>query len=192
MIAAAVAAGYGQGTAAIAGREAGPAIRPDAIEAHVRYLASDLLEGREAGTRGYDLAAGYVASQFQQLGLRPAGTSYLQPVPLRATWLVRSGAGMSVRSRSGRSIRLVLGRDYIVWSSPTRESSRVNAAAVFAGYGIDAPAFKHNDYEGLDVSGRIVVVLFGIPRRSRAKRARTTAPSSRRRRLLPHAAPSAS
>ena len=140
-------------------------IRPTAIEAHVRYLASDLLEGREAGTRGYDLAASYVASQFQQMGLRPAGASgsYMQPVPLQATWLVKDGARLNVRSSNGRSSDLVLGRDYIVWSSPLRESSGVNVPAVFAGYGIHAPEFKHDDYAGLDVSGKVVVALFGYP-----------------------------
>src|SRR5687768_6238210 len=71
-------------------------IRPAAIEAHMRYLASDLLEGREAGTRGYDLAASYVASQFQQLGLRPAGrdNGYLQTVPFQAFRLVKDGTRM--------------------------------------------------------------------------------------------------
>ena len=141
-------------------------IRPSAIDAHIRYLASDLMEGREAGTRGYDLAAGYIASQFRLLGLRPAGsdTDYFQEVPLQAHWVVRDGARMIVRpERGGRVTRLVLGEDFVVSSSPTRAASTVTAPAVFVGYGVDAPAFKHDDYAGLDVTGKIVVLLAGYP-----------------------------
>jgi len=139
-------------------------ITPAAIEAHMRFLASDLLEGREAGTRGYDLAAAYVASQFRQLGLEPAGDkqSYLQEVPLQAHWLVKDGARMAVRAGS-RTTRLNMGTQFVVASSPLHTSSMASAPAVFAGYGIDAPAFKMNDYEGLDVNGKVVVVLTGYP-----------------------------
>ncbi len=140
-------------------------IMPAAIEAHIRYLADDLLEGREAGTRGYDLAAGYVAAQFRQIGLRPAGNDggYFQAVPLEAHWVVRDGARLIVRAQGGRVLQLTLGQDYIVQSSPVRATSAVNAGAVFAGYGIDAPVFKHDDYAGLDVKGKVVVLLAGYP-----------------------------
>jgi Zn-dependent M28 family amino/carboxypeptidase len=140
-------------------------IRPSAIEAHIRYLASDLMEGREAGTRGYDLAAAYVASQFQLLGLRPAsGDSYFQQVPLQSHWLIRDGVRMTVRPTAGGTARqLKLGDDFIVGSSPLHSSSRVSAPAVFAGYGIQAPPFTHDDYDGLDVTGKVVVVLSGYP-----------------------------
>ena len=72
---AAIAAGCSFQTATVGGDEQSSpiAVRPSAIEAHIRYLADDLMEGREAGTRGYDLAAAYVASQFRLLGLEPAG-----------------------------------------------------------------------------------------------------------------------
>jgi hypothetical protein len=140
-------------------------IMPSAIEAHIRFLADDLLEGREAGTRGYDLAAAYVASQFRQIGLRPAGTDggYFQPVPLQAHWVERDGARLIVRPPGGRAARLTLGQDYVVQSSPVRTASALNAAAVFAGYGIDAPVFEHDDYAGLDVKGKVVVLLAGYP-----------------------------
>jgi Zn-dependent M28 family amino/carboxypeptidase len=138
-------------------------ITASAVEAHIRFLASDLLEGREAGTRGYDLAAGYVASQFRQLGLRPgAGTSYLQEVPLQAYWLVKDGARLHVR-RGGTSSRLTLGAQFTVAASPLHQQSGATAPAVFAGYGIEAPAFGVSDYEGLDVKGKVVVVLTGYP-----------------------------
>jgi len=144
--------------------EAAPSITPEAIEAHMRFLASDLLEGREAGTRGYDVAASYVASQFKQLGLQPAGDgqSYLQQVPLQSHWLVKDGARLVVRAGS-RSTSMTLGTQFTVGSSPVHTSSVASAPAVFAGYGIDAPAFKVNDYDGLDVNGKVVVVLTGYP-----------------------------
>jgi Zn-dependent M28 family amino/carboxypeptidase len=165
---AALAAGCTAQIATLNGGEptaASSAIRPSAIEAHIRYLADDLLEGREAGTRGYDLAAAYVAAQFRLLGLEPAGRdgSYFQSVPLRAHWVVRDGARLNVRTSGGAVRRLALGDDFLISSSPTREKSAVSAAAVFVGYGIDAPRFKHNDYDGLDVKGKIAVVLSGYP-----------------------------
>ena len=141
-----------------------PVIRAAAIEAHMRFLASDLLEGREAGTRGYDLAASYVATQFHLLGLRPAGDAgtFQQAVPLLSHWLVREGTRMTVRTPRG-SRNLVFGDDFVVSPSPADTTSRVSSGAVFVGYGIDAPAFKHNDYAGLDVRGKVVVALSGYP-----------------------------
>ena len=151
-------------TAAPNATETAGSISPAAIEAHMRFLASDLLEGREAGTRGYDLAAAYVASQFRQIGLEPAGNkrTYLQEVPLQAHWLVKDGARMVLRAGT-RTTRLNLGQQFVVAPSPLHTSSMASAPAVFAGYGIDAPAFKINDYEGLDVNGKVVVVLTGYP-----------------------------
>ena len=69
------------------------------LEAHITFLADDLLRGRQPGTAGYEIAARYVASQFRQLGLEPAGTdgSYFQPVPLRRAWLQDGSAVMRLR-----------------------------------------------------------------------------------------------
>jgi hypothetical protein len=146
------------------GDAAVPVIPAAAIEAHMRFLASDLLEGREAGTRGYDLAASYVATQFRLLGLSPAGDAgtYLQAVPLQSYWLVRDGTRMAVRtSRAARN--LAFGADFVVSPSPSKTTSRVAADAVFVGYGVDAPAFRHDDYAGLDVRGKVAVALSGYP-----------------------------
>jgi Zn-dependent M28 family amino/carboxypeptidase len=147
--------------------DADAAIRPEAIEAHMRFLADDLLEGREAGTRGYDLAAAYVASQFRLLGLRPAGDegSYFQTMDLQAHRLVPGSARLVVHPATGGSAprALRVGDDYLMRSSPGRERSDVRAEAVFVGYGIHAPAFGHDDYDGLDVTGRIAVMLAGAP-----------------------------
>ncbi len=152
--------------AATDGVAASVEIQPAAVEAHMRFLASDLMEGREAGTRGYDLAANYVATQFQLLGLRPAAKdgSYFQSVPLQAHWLVKDRARLIVRpAGGGRAVPLSLGQQFIVSSSASRATSGITAPAVFVGYGIEAPAFTHNDYDGLNVSGKVVVALSGFP-----------------------------
>jgi hypothetical protein len=137
---------------------------PSAIEAHIRFLASDVLEGREAGTRGFDVAAEYVAAEFRKLELEPKGDaqSYFQAVEFQAQWLEKGGTHMTLRSGNGTQ-SLTLGRDVAVASSPLSTSSQISAPAVFVGYGIEAPAFGLNDYEGLDVRGKVVVTLAGYP-----------------------------
>ncbi|MFK8015882.1 MAG: M28 family peptidase [Gammaproteobacteria bacterium] len=139
-------------------------IRSEAFRAHVHFLASDLLEGREAGTRGYDLAAHYVATQFDLMGLTPAGADdgFFQTVPLRAAW--RDPAAMALTIAHGTTSQtLTFKDDYLLRNSATTTSSRVDSDAVFVGFGIDAPGRQHNDYAGLDVSGKTAVVLSGFP-----------------------------
>ncbi|HEX8233385.1 MAG TPA: M28 family metallopeptidase [Caulobacteraceae bacterium] len=138
---------------------------PDRIRAHMAFLASDLLEGREAGTRGYDIAANYVAAEFAKLGLKPAGDagSYLQRVPLTAYRPAGEG-GVTLRARSGRTTPLVFGQDYVPAAAPLGSETRVSAPLVFVGYGVAAPAFGRDDYKGLDVRGKIVVMLAGAPK----------------------------
>jgi hypothetical protein len=132
---------------------------PEAFRAHVTFLADDLLEGREAGSRGYDLAARYVASQFAALGLQPAGANggWFQPVQF-VRFPVDPQASLTVGGR-----RLVQGREIVFRPSLTAAPLSIDAPLVFAGYGLDMPARGYNDYENLDVRGRIVVVLSGTP-----------------------------
>lgn len=139
------------------------AIRPHAIRAHMRFLADDLLEGRGTATRGYDLAARYVATAFEALGLEPAGVGggYLQPVPLLRTTIVESDCSL-VATRDGRRTELRYGPDYFVGQVVEADSS-VEAPVVFAGFGTTAPELGYDDYAGLDVRGKIVAVLVGSP-----------------------------
>jgi hypothetical protein len=135
-----------------------------AIKAHLFFLADDLLEGRETGSRGYDIAASYVASQFAQYGVLPKGAagSYYQPVPLRSTRIVPGSASVELVSPGGVE-RLSDTSDFATSGSTVEDASRVEAPLVFAGYGISAPRFKHDDYARIDVKGKIVVVLQGKP-----------------------------
>ena len=137
----------------------------DNIKAHMTFLASDLLQGREAGSPGFDIAANYVASQFAQLGLTPMGGQggYFQKVPLVASRPTDEGRFV-VTGKDGVARTLVFGDDVRVLGRPTgRPDLQLNAPLVFAGYGVVAPERGLDDYKGLDVKGKIVVLLQGAP-----------------------------
>ncbi|MCI1141848.1 M28 family metallopeptidase [Sphingomonas sp. WKB10] len=137
-----------------------------AMRAHVMFLASDALRGREAGTPDYDVAAQYVAAQFQAAGLRPAGDagSYLQHVPL-TIYKAASEGTMRWTDAAGHARPLVFGTDYIPSPNPARAETSVTAPVVFAGRGIVAPQFGVDDYRGMDVRGKIVAIFAGSPTR---------------------------
>lgn len=154
----AAAAAFSLNFAAAAQTPAGD-FSPEAFRAHVTFLGDDLLEGREAGSRGYDLAARYVASQFAALGLQPAGASggWFQPVQF-VRFPVDPQASLTVGGT-----RLVQGQQIVFRPSLTAAPLAVEAPLIFAGYGLDMPGRGYDDYAGLDVRGRIVVVLAGTP-----------------------------
>jgi Zn-dependent M28 family amino/carboxypeptidase len=135
-----------------------------AMKAHVMFLASDAMRGREAGTNEYEIAAQYVAAQFYAAGLKPAGIdgSYLQPVPLLSSR--PSDKGTLTMTRAGAApVSLTFGEDYIPTGNPERAVTTIDAPVVFAGYGIVAPQYKRDDYKGIDAKGKIVAFLSGAP-----------------------------
>ncbi len=134
-----------------------------AMRAHVGFLASDEMNGREAGTPAYDIAARYVAAQFETMGLKPAGAagSYIQPVPLVLFRPADKGSVALVRGKSETALEF--GTDYLPGASPVAAELTKDAGLVFAGFGVVAPTFKRDDYAGLDVKGKIVVLLAGAP-----------------------------
>ncbi len=141
------------------------AIRTDAIRAHVTFLADDLLEGRAAGTRGYDLAAAYVAAHFERLGLEPAGDdgTWYQQVPFVRSALVPEKTSMVLHRPDDSSSTLVQYDDFIVQANPVATEAEVRAPVVFAGFGVHAPELGWDDYAGIDARGKIVAVLSGAP-----------------------------
>ncbi|WP_182915858.1 M28 family metallopeptidase [Massilia cavernae] len=145
---------------------AAPAADKNMIRAHLNFLADDLLEGRETGSRGYDIAARYVAAQFMQYGVKPMGDKggYQQLVPLRATRLVQESPVVELRSKAGSETLAYLD-DYAVSGSLLQDQSEVSAPLIFVGYGIQAKAFGYDDYANIDVKGKIVVTLAGKPSR---------------------------
>ena len=139
----------------------------DRIRAHIHFLADDLLEGREAGTRGFDIAARYVAGQFAQIGVAPRGNtsgpaSYLQPVPLASSKLDQDSPVFEVLRKSGVE-KLTYLDDFTLTSGFSEDTTDLTAPLVYVGYGIVAPRFGLDDYAGLDVRGKIVVQLSGAP-----------------------------
>ncbi|HWK50646.1 MAG TPA: M28 family metallopeptidase [Steroidobacter sp.] len=149
-------------------------VQPDAIRSHVEFLAADLLEGRATASRGYDIAAAYVASQFRQAGLQPAGEdnkSYLQKVPLLEATPVLPGSSAAL-VRNDDTYTFEYGTHYLPNADFISASSTLSAPMMFAGFGIDAPELTYNDFEGIDVKGRIAVIFSGAPAKfSNEKRA---------------------
>jgi Zn-dependent M28 family amino/carboxypeptidase len=134
------------------------------IRAHVGFLADDLLQGRETGSPGYDIAARYVAAQFRLLGVKPAGDAgtYFQAVPLVAYRAADTGTYV-LRAKDGTATPLGFGEDVSVGVNPGTTERRLSAPLVFVGHGVVAPERKRDDYKGLNVKGKIVVVLSGGP-----------------------------
>ena len=134
-----------------------------AMKAHVMFLASDAMRGREAGSEEYDIAAQYVAAQFYAAGLKPAGDdgSYLQQVPLIG--YKPKGEGQFSLVMNGKTIPLAYGEDYLPAGDATKDVTQASGKLVFVGQGIVAPQYRHDDYAGVDVKGKIVALVRGAP-----------------------------
>jgi len=134
------------------------------LKAHIDFLADDLMLGRQPGSDGYNIAANYVASQFRQMGLSPAGGdgSYLQQVPLRQAFMEPGSAELAY-SRNGETTSLKFLEQFYMSPSRARRSTELEAELVFVGYGIDAPELDHFDYADIDADGKVVVMLAGQP-----------------------------
>jgi Zn-dependent M28 family amino/carboxypeptidase len=139
-------------------------IRPDNIEAHVRFLSHDLLEGRGTGQRGGDIAAEYIATQFALYGLKPAGDNgyYLQKVPMVG---ITPGADtrFSLVPSHGPKLDLKPLDDYVAYDQTQQPESNIEAEIVYVGYGIEAPEYNWDDYKGVDVKGRVLLMLVNEP-----------------------------
>jgi len=136
------------------------AVDPRVMKAHLEFLADDALEGRRPGTRGGQLAARYIAAQFERLGLEPAGDSgtYYHHVPI-----ITLTPKPSVRVTSPSPADLSYRNDYVLWSMRNDTLTTVQGELVFVGYGIVAPEYQWDDYRGLDVKNKIVVALVNDP-----------------------------
>src|SRR5580658_3061170 len=150
---------------------AAASIDPEKIRAHVKFLSLDLLEGRGPGTRGGELAAEYIATQFALDGLEPAGDdgTYFQHVPLYAIHTIedKTQTSFAVTNAKGGNgpgtIPLTYGSDIVLKDQTGQPSADIDAPIVFVGYGIDAPEYKWNDYAGLDVKGKVLLVIVNEP-----------------------------
>jgi Zn-dependent M28 family amino/carboxypeptidase len=144
-------------------------VRPENIEQQVRFLSHDLLEGRGTGQRGGDLAAEYIGTQFALYGLKPAGDngSYLQKVPMvgitpgadtRFTLVAFGDSAQGVKDLDLKPLT-----DYVAYDQTQQPESNINAEIVYVGYGIEAPEFNWDDYKGIDVKGKVLLMLVNEP-----------------------------
>jgi len=139
-------------------------IDPERIRAHVKFLASDLLEGRGTGQRGGDLAAAYIANQFELYGLKPAGDNgtYMQKVPMVGVTTLPETT-FSIVPQNGAAMDLKPLSDYVGFNETQQPESDIDADIVYVGYGIEAPEYNWDDYKGVDVRGKVLLMLVNEP-----------------------------
>ncbi len=134
----------------------------DAWWKHVEYLASDELEGRNVGSPGFDKAATYVASQFEQAGLKPAGANgYFQPVAFEEVSINPSSSSLAL-IRDGKTTKVSV-PDEAQLGYSTNSAAAITVPVVFAGYGLVIPEAHHDDLKGLIVKGAVIAFLMGGP-----------------------------
>jgi Zn-dependent M28 family amino/carboxypeptidase len=139
-------------------------IDAERIRAHVRFLSHDLLEGRGTGQRGGDIAAEYIATQFALDGLKPAGDNgtYMQKVPMVGTMLAPETRFSFVPAKgSPRDLKFL--SEYTAYDETQQTESNVNADIIYVGYGIQAPEYQWDDYKGVDVKGKVLLMLVNEP-----------------------------
>lgn len=129
----------------------------------VSTLAADDMEGRLTGTPGYRRAADYVVSQLKEIGLEPAGTEgYFQPVAFEEQFVDAAGSSAALVA-GGRATALSIPGDIIIGRGDGRRPERIEAPLVFVGYGLHMPEAGHDDFAGIDLKGKIAVVISGGP-----------------------------
>ena len=139
-------------------------IDPERIRAHVRFLSHDLLEGRGTGQRGGDIAAEYIATQFSLDGLKPAGENgtFFQNVPM-AGITPAAETTFELAPRHGEAMQLRPLEDYVAYDETERPSDDIDSEIVYVGYGIEAPEYQWDDYKGVDVRGKVLLMLVNEP-----------------------------
>ena len=140
-----------------------PSVDPEAILAHTKVLSSDEFEGRGPGTKGEELTVTYLVDQFKKIGLKPGNTdgTYVQKVPLVG---ITPAPAPLVFEQAGRRQTLRWKDDVVAWTKHVADSASINRSElVFVGYGIVAPEFNWDDYKGVDVKGKTLVMLVNDP-----------------------------
>jgi Zn-dependent M28 family amino/carboxypeptidase len=138
------------------------AITPDGLLAHIKVLASDEFEGRAPGTKGEELSVKYIADQFKQIGLKPGNPdgTYMQEVPLAG---IKSEPRMSFII-GDKTIDLKYADDFVASSARLQSQIKIDKSdVIFVGYGVVAPEYGWDDYKGIDVRGKTLLMLIGDP-----------------------------
>ncbi|MFN2398009.1 MAG: M28 family peptidase [Gemmatimonadaceae bacterium] len=139
-----------------------PRVTTAEIDGHLRFLSSDLLEGRAPATRGGRLTAEYIASQLRIAGVEPGvKDSYFQRVPIDIVGA--DSTSISARTSGRATSTLQYPTQTVVWAGSAVESSRASAEVVFVGYGSSAPEYRWDDFKSVDVKNKILLVLVNDP-----------------------------
>src|SRR5215831_9998645 len=140
-----------------------PSIDTDAVLEHTKVLSSDEYQGRAPGTRGEDLSVAYIEDQFRKIGLKPGNTdgTYIQKVPL--VGITADPAPLRF-TKGGQTQTLKWKDDVVAWTKHVAETASINnSELVFVGYGVVAPEYNWDDYKGVDVHGKTLVMLVNDP-----------------------------
>jgi Zn-dependent M28 family amino/carboxypeptidase len=141
-----------------------PPIEPGAIMQHIKVLSADKMQGRGPGTVGEDLTVGYLEAQFKDLGLKPGNPdgTFVQKVPL--VGITGAEARPLTFTKGSEKLTLKWKDDVVAWTKHVADGSQIDRSeVVFAGYGIEAPEYGWNDFKGIDVKGKTIVVLVSDP-----------------------------
>jgi Zn-dependent M28 family amino/carboxypeptidase len=135
------------------------------IKSHIRFLSDDLLEGRDTGARGHEVASLYIASEFEKYGLTPGSDdgTYMQRVKFVQANLDQSSIKLLLNGTQG-DVALSYPKQFLTYPNPLEETTQMAGQLVFVGYGIVAPELQHDDYGTMDVKGKVVVILTGKPK----------------------------
>ena len=139
-------------------------IDTNTIRSHIAYLADDKLKGRLPGTEGYQMAVDYVIDQYKKIGLAPGGDNggYTQKVLIRKSIVENNSAVAVLKDRFGNADSLTFMKDFAPAPHPLNKNASAEGQLVFAGYGVEIPG-GYSDYAGIDVKGKIVVLVAGAP-----------------------------
>src|SRR6202049_52929 len=135
----------------------------DRLLAHIRTLSSDEFEGRGPGSKGEQLTIQYLQDQYRSFGLEPGNPdgTYLQNVPL--VGITPDPAMKLTVMGHGRTLQPKFQDDFVAWTKRVAEKSTLDADMIFVGYGVQAPEFQWDDFKGVDVRGKVVVMLVNDP-----------------------------
>jgi Zn-dependent M28 family amino/carboxypeptidase len=141
-----------------------PKIDGNALLQHIKILSSDEFEGRAPGTPGEDRTVAYIESQFKAIGLKPGNTdgTFIQKVPMAGS--TPDASMVLTLQKGGKSIKLSYLKDFVAWTRQVVPQSALdNSELVFVGYGVRAPEFNWDDYKGVDVRGKTLIMLVNDP-----------------------------
>ncbi len=156
-------------TAAPAATAAVPTVKEAPLRGHLAFLSNDVLEGRGTGQRGGDLTVAYLESQAIAAGLKPGnGASFRQAVKIAGVKATPETSSV-VLEAGGKAQALAFGKDWVWAPGDAKASHAMNADLVFVGYGITASEEGWDDYKGMDVKGKVVVMMVNDPKPTTAE-----------------------